>query len=63
MDTGSFDNAEGFPVHKQLLGADILLIENLTNLEPLIGKQFKLYALPLKLERDGAPARVIATTE
>ncbi len=60
LDTGSFDIAEEFPVHKALLGADILLIENLTNLAPLSGKQFDLYALPLKLEQDGAPVRVVA---
>lgn len=60
IDTGSFDIADDFPVHKTLLGADILLIENLTNLEPLVGKAFELYALSLKLEADGAPARVIA---
>lgn len=60
IDTGSFDNADGFPVHKALLSADILLIENLTNLQPLVNKSFELYALPLKLEADGAPARVIA---
>jgi arylformamidase len=60
VDTGSFDNAGSFPVHKALLGADILLIENLTNLVPLVGKTFELYALPIKLEKDGAPARVVA---
>ena len=60
VDTGSFDNADGFPVHKSLLSADILLIENLAGLESLIGKTFELIALPLKLEADGAPARVIA---
>lgn len=60
IDTGSFDNQDDFPVHKQLLGNDMLLIENLTNLEPLVGKTFELTALPLKLEQDGAPARVIA---
>lgn len=60
LDTGSADIADGFPVHKALLGADILIVENLTNLKPLIGKTFKLYALPLKLEKDGAPVRAIA---
>lgn len=60
VDAGSFDNQDGFPVHKALLGADILLIENLTNLKELVGKSFELFALPLKLEKDGAPARVIA---
>lgn len=62
IDAGSFDQQENFPVHKSLLGADILLIENLTNLKPLINQTFDLYALPLKLEKDGAPARVIAIT-
>ncbi len=63
VDTGSFDIAEDFPVHKALLAADILLIENLTNLAPLAGKSFELCALPIKLEQDGAPARVIAKLE
>jgi kynurenine formamidase len=60
IDTGSFDNTNDFPVHKALLGADILLIENLTGLAPIFGKRFELYALPIKLEQDGAPARVVA---
>jgi kynurenine formamidase len=63
IDTGSFDSEEDFPVHKTLLGADILLLENLTNLAPLAGKRFDLYALPIKLEIDGAPARVVAKAE
>ncbi|MBW3568532.1 cyclase family protein [Candidatus Parcubacteria bacterium] len=61
IDAGSLDNQDDFPVHKALLLADILPVENLTGLEPIIGKTFNLYALPLKLEKDGAPARVIAT--
>lgn len=59
-DTGSADNADGNPNHKSLLGAGILIIENLANLKMLVGKKFELTALPLKLEYDGAPARVIA---
>jgi len=54
---------EPFPVHKILLGADVLIIENLTNLQALQGKEFTVYALPIKLQVDGAPARVIAVTE
>lgn len=49
-----------YPIHKILLGNNILLIENLTNLSLLEGKKFNAYALPLKLQVDGAPARVIA---
>lgn len=60
VDTGSVDIEEDFPVHKALLGADILIIENLTNLKNLVGKQFELYVLPLKLENDGAPVRAVA---
>ncbi len=60
IDAGSFDMDETFPVHKALLAEDILLVENLTNLALLAGKQFGLYALPLKLEGDGAPVRVVA---
>lgn len=51
---------EPFRVHRILLGAEILIIENLTNLEQLAGKEFTVYALPIKLQLDGAPARVIA---
>lgn len=47
-------------VHKILLGDQILIIENLTNLELLLNKKFEVIALPLKLETDAAPARVIA---
>jgi arylformamidase len=60
VDTGSVDNKDGFPIHKILLSGDVLIIENLTNLQQLKGKDFKVYALPLNLEIDGAPARVIA---
>ena len=51
---------EPFPVHKILLGSEILIIENLTNLNTLAGKSFKVYAFPIKLQIDGAPVRVVA---
>lgn len=54
---------EPFPVHRILLGSDILIIENLTNLESLDGENFSVYALPIKTQLDGAPARVIAIIE
>lgn len=60
VDTCSIDNQDDFPVHKILLSGDVLIIENLTNLEQLDGKDFKVYALPLNLQIDGSPARVIA---
>jgi kynurenine formamidase len=60
LDTGSVDTGDVFPIHKILLGGDVLIIENMTNLAPLAGKAFTVYALPLKLEVDGSPARAIA---
>ncbi len=59
MDMASPDY-EPFKVHRILLGAGILIIENLTNLDKLEGKEFTVYALPIKLQLDGAPARVVA---
>ncbi|MDB5178795.1 MAG: hypothetical protein JWN01_738 [Patescibacteria group bacterium] len=50
-----------FPIHKILLGGDVLIIENLTNLDRLAGRTFTITALPLRLDVDAAPARVIAT--
>lgn len=59
VDMCSVDH-EPFPVHRILLKEEILIIENLTNLEALIGKEFKIWAFPIKLQIDGAPARVVA---
>jgi kynurenine formamidase len=50
-----------FDTHKVFFSNNILIIENLTNLESLVGiKDFTIVALPLKLETDSALARVIA---
>lgn len=51
---------EPFEIHKLLLGSDVLIIENLTNLDAVFGKEFTVYALPLNVAMDGSPARVIA---
>lgn len=60
MDTPSPDRPP-FKVHKLLLGKEILIIENLTNLESLIGlKDFEVFVLPAKLHTEAAPVRVIA---
>ncbi|HSW98595.1 MAG TPA: cyclase family protein [Candidatus Saccharimonadales bacterium] len=58
-DTCSPD-APPFVVHKLLLDGDVLIIENLMNVSELAGKEFTVYALPIKLQVDGAPARVVA---
>lgn len=60
MDTPGPDRPP-FPTHKILLGNGILIVENLTNLEKLIGvDNFEVIALPMKLEADAAPVRVVA---
>lgn len=59
VDAGSVDD-EPFPVHKALLSNDILIIENLVHLRSLVGKRFKITALPLNVNVEGCPARVIA---
>ncbi|QHS17348.1 cyclase family protein [haloarchaeon 3A1-DGR] len=61
-DAGSDIDGEpdGFPVHHVLLGADLPIIENLTNLAGLPDR-FTLYAFPLPLiNGDGAPVRAVA---
>lgn len=50
-----------FTIHHLFFKNDILIIENLTRLEQLVGvQQFEVIALPLKLATDSAPARVVA---
>ncbi len=57
-------DAPPFPTHKILLGHEILIIENLTNLDKLVGlKKFEVIALPMKIQTDAAPVRVIVRLE
>ena len=54
--TAGFD----FPVHRTLLGNDVLIIENLVSLRGLFTGRGRLHALPLPLAgRDAAQARVL----
>ena len=63
VDMPSVDQAP-YPAHKVLLGAGVLIVENLTNLETIGGEFFELVVLPLKLTgRDGSPVRAIAVTQ
>lgn len=51
-----------FRLHHRILGSDGLIIENLANLEPILGKRVDLVCLPLLFkDADGAPVRVVAT--
>lgn len=54
-----------FPVHKTLLGNDVLIIENLgTGLRELLGRRVAVHAAPLAIRGgDGAPARVFARAD
>ena len=60
VDTPSVDR-EPYPAHRVLLGAGVLIVENLTNLEAIGADQFQLIVLPLKVVgRDGSPVRAVA---
>ena len=66
IDTPSFDRVESvtLPIHKSLLGNEMVLIENLTGLKALLEKQFTFYCLPLKIkDSEGSPVRAIAIFE
>lgn len=50
-----------FPTHKILLGNSVLIVENLVNLDQLLSQpNFEIIALPMKLQADAAPVRVVA---
>lgn len=60
LDTPSPDY-EPFAIHKILLAADVLIIENLTNLAALEGfKDLLIHAYPMKYKAEAAPVRVVA---
>jgi kynurenine formamidase len=51
----------GFENHLALFRAGMIIIENLTGLEPLVGLDFTFSCLPLKLtQADGSPVRAVA---
>jgi len=53
-----------FTVHKQLLSAGILLVENAAHLDQLVNhKNFTVMALPLKLPTEGSLVRAVALVE
>ena len=60
VDTPSVDNPP-YSTHFVLLGKNLLIVENLTNLELIQQEIFQFVALPLKITgRDASPVRVIA---
>jgi kynurenine formamidase len=55
------DLAEVTEVHQTLLGAEIVIVEGLCNLDALASDRVYLVALPLKIDGgDGSPCRVVA---
>lgn len=52
-------DGEPYNVHRILLSKDIPIVENLVNLDKLLNKKFQAIILPLKVDLDGAPCRVI----
>lgn len=59
IDSFTIDNYP-YTLHRALLSNDIVIVENLMNLKPLVGQRFTCFILPLKLDgADGAPCRVV----
>lgn len=60
VDTPSVDRSP-FPAHLVLLGAGVLIVENLTNVDRLPSGPFTFCATPLAIGgRDGSPVRAVA---
>jgi len=62
IDAPSFDaeDSASLPVHKRLLGAGMLLVENLTALDRLTGSDFFLSVLPLNIAgAEACPTRAV----
>jgi kynurenine formamidase len=63
LDTISADplDAPALPIHNILLGAGMIIVENLTHLSALPDKEFIFSCLPLKIcDADGSPVRAVA---
>ena len=60
MDMPKPDNYP-FNIHKLLLGKNILILENLTNLESLVNiPSFEVFAFPLKIRAEASIVRAVA---
>ena len=65
FDAISADSADTltYPIHKILLGSDMVIVENLTNLDQLPEGLFEFTCFPLRFQRaDGSPIRAVAFT-
>lgn len=59
LDTPSADRGGTFDIHRELLGNNILIVENLINLDS-VPSECVFYGFPIRLEADGAPLRAVA---
>ncbi|WP_435128920.1 cyclase family protein [Halobaculum sp. D14] len=57
--SGASAEADGVPAHHALLGAGLLIVENL-RLPSTLPEQFTVHAYPLRVDADGAPVRAVA---
>lgn len=55
------DTPEKVPVHNALLGNEIIIAENMTNLRNLVGKRAYLTAVPPRAEMGSFPVRIFAS--
>ena len=62
IDAGSIDG-EPYEIHKALLSHGILIAENLVGLSTLVSRAFTVWALPLNVEVEACPARVLARVD
>ncbi len=63
VDTISVDviDSSALPVHRALFAQNLVIIENLADMKPLLGKEFVFSCLPLKIvDADGSPIRAVA---
>ncbi len=50
-----------FPVHRTLLGNNVLIAENVANIKSIVGKKSRIMALPLRVKgSDAGHARIVA---
>ena len=66
IDTYNIDDVAGGerPVHTVLLGAEVLIVEHMTNLEELPDAGFRFYAVPVKVRGMGTfPVRAFAEVD
>ena len=66
IDTYNIDGTAGRdrPVHTVLLGAEVLIVEHMTNLDAVPDGNFRFYAVPVKVEGMGTfPVRAFAEVD